>query len=150
MFDAARAALLASEAPVEPEIARTHGGLVSAFSLHLVKTGRVSVELGKALNKAEELRFFAAKGRWLTIPLHGCRQVDVAAPGAYRVHHRSQPSPSRQRRLLRVLHSLFPRMPESRIGHPDRGGLSSTSIDRNGDSSCLLHRLRCLPNFRVA
>lgn len=38
MFDAARAALLASEAPVEPEIGRTHGGLVSAFSLHLVKT----------------------------------------------------------------------------------------------------------------
>lgn len=56
MFDAARAALLASGAPVEPEIAKTHNGLISAFSLHLVKTGRVSVELGKALNKAEELR----------------------------------------------------------------------------------------------
>jgi len=27
--------------------------------LHLVKTGRVSVELGKALNKAEELRLVA-------------------------------------------------------------------------------------------
>jgi uncharacterized protein (UPF0332 family) len=35
MFDAARAALLASGAPVEPEIARTHSGLISAFSLHL-------------------------------------------------------------------------------------------------------------------
>lgn len=45
--------------PVEPEIGRTHGGLVSAFSLHLVKTGRVSVELGKALNRAEELRLVA-------------------------------------------------------------------------------------------
>lgn len=59
MFDAARAALLASCAPVEPEISRTHGGLISAFSLHLVKTGRVTVELGKGLNKADELRLMA-------------------------------------------------------------------------------------------
>lgn len=59
MFDAARAALLASGAPVKPEIARTHNGLISAFSLHLVKTGRVAVELGKTLNKAGELRLAA-------------------------------------------------------------------------------------------
>jgi len=59
MFDAARAALLASGAPVEPEIARTHNGLISAFSFHLVKTGRVPVTLGKVLNKAEELRLVA-------------------------------------------------------------------------------------------
>lgn len=59
MFDAARAALLASGAPVEPEIARTHSGLISAFSLHLVKTGQVPVELGKALNKVEDLRLVA-------------------------------------------------------------------------------------------
>lgn len=59
MFDAARAALLASGAPVEPEIARAHSGLISAFSLHLVKTGRVPVELGKALNKVEDLRLVA-------------------------------------------------------------------------------------------
>ncbi|MDE1982906.1 MAG: HEPN domain-containing protein [Betaproteobacteria bacterium] len=59
MFDAARAALLASGAPVEPEIARTHSGLISAFSLHLVKAGRVPVELGKALNKVEDLRLMA-------------------------------------------------------------------------------------------
>ena len=43
MFDAARAALIASGAPVEAELARTHNGLISAFSLHLVKTGRVPV-----------------------------------------------------------------------------------------------------------
>ena len=60
MYDAARAALLASGSPVEPEIARTHNGLISAFSLHLVKAGRVSVDLGKTLNKAEELRLMAA------------------------------------------------------------------------------------------
>lgn len=59
MFDAARAALLASGAAVEADIARTHGGLISAFSLHLVKAGRVPVELGKSLNKAEELRLVA-------------------------------------------------------------------------------------------
>ena len=59
MFDAARAALLACGAPVEPEIARTHGGLIAAFSLHLVKTGRVPVELGRTLNKAQELRLVA-------------------------------------------------------------------------------------------
>ena len=59
MFDAARAALLASGAPIQPEIAKTHNGLISVFSLHLVKTGRVPVELGKALNKVEELRSVA-------------------------------------------------------------------------------------------
>ena len=59
MFDSARAALLASGAPVEAEVARTHNGLISAFSLHLVRTGRVSVDLGKTLNKAEELRLAA-------------------------------------------------------------------------------------------
>ncbi len=59
MFDAARAALLASGAPVEREIVRTHNGLISAFSLHRVKTDRVPVELGKALNRAEELRWIA-------------------------------------------------------------------------------------------
>lgn len=59
MFNAARAALLASGAPVQADIGRTHGGLISAFSQHLVKTGLVSVDLGKALNKAEELRLIA-------------------------------------------------------------------------------------------
>ena len=34
MFDAARAALLASKAPVPPEVIKTHSGLISAFSLH--------------------------------------------------------------------------------------------------------------------
>lgn len=59
MFNAARAALLASNAPLEPDIARTHGGLISAFSLYLVKTGRVPVEHGRALNRVGELRLIA-------------------------------------------------------------------------------------------
>ena len=59
MVDAARAALLATGAPVEAEIARTHSGLISAFSLHLVKPGRVPLELGRALNRVEEIRLIA-------------------------------------------------------------------------------------------
>jgi uncharacterized protein (UPF0332 family) len=59
MFDAARAALLATNAPVLAEVARTHSGLITAFSLHLVKTGQVSVEHGRSLNKVEDLRLIA-------------------------------------------------------------------------------------------
>lgn len=59
MFDAARAAMVAANSPVQPESVRTHGGLIGAFSLHMVKTGRVPVELGRALNKVEELRMIA-------------------------------------------------------------------------------------------
>ncbi len=56
MFDAARAALLASAAPVKPEIGKTHRGLINAFSNHLVKNGPVSKEMGRLLNRAEEIR----------------------------------------------------------------------------------------------
>lgn len=59
IFDAAREALIASEAPVPPEIAKTHSGLISAFSPHRVKTGLFPVELGRSLNKAEDLRLVA-------------------------------------------------------------------------------------------
>ena len=59
MFDAARAALLASGAPVEPNIGRTHSGLIGAFSNHLVKNGPVSKEVGRLLNRAHEIRLVA-------------------------------------------------------------------------------------------
>ena len=59
MFDAARAALLASSAPVPSDVGRTHSGLISAFSLHLVKNGPIAVEHGRALNRAEEIRLIA-------------------------------------------------------------------------------------------
>lgn len=59
MFDAARAALLASGVQRGAEVSRTHGGVIAAFSLHLVKPGRVSLELGRALNRAEEIRLVA-------------------------------------------------------------------------------------------
>lgn len=59
MFDAARAALMASGAPLEPESGRTHSGLIGAFGLHLVKNGPVARELGRQLNRAHEIRLVA-------------------------------------------------------------------------------------------
>lgn len=59
MFDAARAALLASGAPVEPNIGRTHSGLIGAFGAFLVKNGPVSKEVGRLLNRAHEIRLTA-------------------------------------------------------------------------------------------
>ena len=47
MFDAARAALIATRAPVQAEVARTHSGLIAAFSMHLVKPGLIAVEQGQ-------------------------------------------------------------------------------------------------------
>ena len=59
MFNAARAALLAIGTSEKPEIIRTHNGLIAAFSQQLVKTGRVPLDLGRALNRAEDLRLIA-------------------------------------------------------------------------------------------
>lgn len=58
MFDAARAALLASGA-VQPDIGRTHSGLITAFSQHLVKNGPIAKEMGRLLKRAEETRLIA-------------------------------------------------------------------------------------------
>lgn len=54
MFDAARAALAVADD--EGMIAKTHSGLISAFSLRFVRTAEIPVELGKALNAVSELR----------------------------------------------------------------------------------------------
>jgi uncharacterized protein (UPF0332 family) len=59
MFDAARAALLSSPTPEAAVAAKTHRGLIAAFGMHLVKTGVFPVRLGKALNRAEEIRLIA-------------------------------------------------------------------------------------------
>ncbi|SNX28723.1 Uncharacterized protein, contains HEPN domain, UPF0332 family [Polynucleobacter meluiroseus] len=59
MFDAARAALLASGIDESTVNTKTHSGLISKFSLELVKSGQVSLELGKSLNKVEDLRLMA-------------------------------------------------------------------------------------------
>jgi len=59
MFDAAHAALLWAGAHVNPAATKTHGGLIAAFGEHLVKTARLSADLGKALNQVERLRLLA-------------------------------------------------------------------------------------------
>jgi uncharacterized protein (UPF0332 family) len=59
VFDAAKAALAAKQAPPEAIEARTHAGLISAFSLHIVKTGFVAVDHGRAFNRLHELRTIA-------------------------------------------------------------------------------------------
>ena len=59
MFDAARAALLASGAPVKVDIGKTHSGLINAFSNHLIKNGSVSKEMGRLLKRAVEIRLVA-------------------------------------------------------------------------------------------
>lgn len=58
MYDAARAALALSQAPSQVST-KTHSGLISAFSLHLVKPGRLPIEAGKALNRVAELRLIS-------------------------------------------------------------------------------------------
>ena len=55
MFDAARAALLASG----HEVGKTHRGVLAAFSEHLVKNGPLNKELGRALKQAETHRYVA-------------------------------------------------------------------------------------------
>ncbi len=59
MFDAARASLMVADAPPETIGTKTHGGLIAAFSLHVVKRGLVGPDLGRALNRLHELRMIA-------------------------------------------------------------------------------------------
>lgn len=57
MHDAARAAL-AHGAPDET-FPKSHSGLIAAFSQQWVKTGRVPIDLGRAFNRAADLRLLA-------------------------------------------------------------------------------------------
>jgi uncharacterized protein (UPF0332 family) len=59
MFDAARAALMWAGAPSGAQSAKTHSGLISAFSQHLVKPGRLPASLGRSLNRVAEIRLVA-------------------------------------------------------------------------------------------
>lgn len=59
MFDAARAALLASGASVQHDVGKTHSGLIGAFGQHLVKNGPISKEMGRLMKRAEEIRLVA-------------------------------------------------------------------------------------------
>lgn len=55
MFDAARAALLASGA----DVGKTHNGTLNAFSDRLVKNGPFPKEMGRLLKHAETFRYVA-------------------------------------------------------------------------------------------
>lgn len=59
MFDAARVALIASKEPVQPEAIKTHSGLITAFSLHLIKPGRIPMQYGKSLRRVDQIRLIA-------------------------------------------------------------------------------------------
>jgi uncharacterized protein (UPF0332 family) len=60
MLDAARAALLAAaKEPPKSEAIKTHSGLIAAFSLHLIKAGRIPTPFGKSLRQADQIRLIA-------------------------------------------------------------------------------------------
>jgi uncharacterized protein (UPF0332 family) len=46
-------------APVQPDLGKTHAGLIAAFGLQLVKNGPITKELGRLLKRAEEIRLVA-------------------------------------------------------------------------------------------
>ena len=56
MFDAAIAALSWAGGGNDQLAHQTHGGLIAAFGLHLVRSGKLPPEFGRALNRAQELR----------------------------------------------------------------------------------------------
>ena len=59
MFHAAKAGLIGLASGVDPALAKTHSGLISSFSVNLVKTSVLPVEMGKSLNRAHEIRQIA-------------------------------------------------------------------------------------------
>ena len=56
MFDGAMAALAWAGIGTAQDQHKTHGGLIGSFGLHLVQTGRLPAELGRSLNRVQELR----------------------------------------------------------------------------------------------
>lgn len=59
MFNAARAALLSANLGGETDISRSHTGLITAFSLYIIKRGLIPDQHGPALNRAAQLRQIA-------------------------------------------------------------------------------------------
>jgi uncharacterized protein (UPF0332 family) len=58
MFNVARAALL-NAGVSEAELPRTHRGVIEAFRIHGVQTGRIDSELASSLSRTESLRLKA-------------------------------------------------------------------------------------------
>ena len=59
MFDAAQAALLAVGHAADNSSAETHRGLIAMFGRVLVQTGQLDAALGRAFNRAHEVRLLA-------------------------------------------------------------------------------------------
>ena len=78
MFDAAKAALVLADAPAEFIESKSHAGVLQGFSLHLVKTGLLPADLGRALKRVEELRA-AADYTARTIPMEKAKWAVEAA-----------------------------------------------------------------------
>jgi uncharacterized protein (UPF0332 family) len=51
--------LFASTEPIKSELIKTHSGLIAAFGLHLIKSGRIPLQYGKALRQADQIRLIA-------------------------------------------------------------------------------------------
>ena len=78
MYDAARACLSwAGIEPVRGEF-KTHKGLITAFSLHLVKPGLFPAEIGKALQNVQSVRH-AADYEPAPVPQETAEQALAAA-----------------------------------------------------------------------
>lgn len=56
MFDATRAALLIGAPEASLDVSKTHRGLINAFHQHLIKSEKLDTELGKSLNRVEDIR----------------------------------------------------------------------------------------------
>ena len=78
MFDATRAALLASGAPVDPNAVRTHRGLIRLFGEFLVKDGPISKDMWRFLNEAFEIRLTADYDGQFVEPVDAQKVVDQA------------------------------------------------------------------------
>src|SRR5476651_339290 len=59
MFDAAIAALSWAGSGSAHDHPKTHSGLIGSFGLHLVRAGKLPAELGRSLNRVQELRLTA-------------------------------------------------------------------------------------------
>ena len=59
MHDSAHAALMATGHESPEAIIKTHHGLIAAFSQRLVQSGQVSADLGRSLNRVEDIRLLA-------------------------------------------------------------------------------------------
>jgi uncharacterized protein (UPF0332 family) len=66
MFDAAMAALSSVGLNAAQDQPKTHAGLIGSCGLHLVRSGRLPAELGRSLNRVQELRL---AGDYLTEPV---------------------------------------------------------------------------------